>query len=49
MIYIFDGMNNYLKDTLIQLLRTYLTPQTQMLLKKVKSLVKGYLIFLIIL
>lgn len=31
MIYIFEGMDNCLKDTLIQLLRSYLPPQTQIL------------------
>lgn len=29
MVYIFEGMDNCLKDTLIQLLRAYLPPQTQ--------------------
>lgn len=31
MIYFFEGMDNCLKDTLIQLLRTYLSPDTQIL------------------
>ncbi len=31
MIYIFEGMDNCLKDTLIQLLRSHLPPQTQIL------------------
>ena len=31
MIYIFEGMDNCLKDTLIQLLRSHLSPQTQVL------------------
>lgn len=31
MIYIFEGMDNCLKDTLIQLLRSHLSPQTQIL------------------
>jgi len=31
MIYIFEGMDNCLKDTLIQLLRSHLKPQTQIL------------------
>lgn len=31
MIYIIEGMDNCLKDTLIQLLRSHLTPQTQIL------------------
>jgi hypothetical protein len=31
MIYIFEGMDNCLKDTLIQLLRSSLSPQTQIL------------------
>src|SRR5687768_15769545 len=31
MIYIFEGMDNCLKDTLIQLFRSNLSPQTQIL------------------
>jgi len=31
MVYIFEGMDNCLKDTLIQLFRATLSPQTQIL------------------
>lgn len=41
MVYIFEGMDNCLKDTLIQLFRSNLSPQTQVL--KYSSPPKGVL------